>query len=261
MPSLSGRDADPTSPGAVKPAIVTIGNFDGVHLGHQKVIKQVADRARALGLASLAVTFEPHPSEVLFPERKLNHLSTPEEKVEILHANGVDEVWVCPFTIELARMEPDDFMRMVNERQPMSELWVGADFALGRGRRGTISVLAEIGSAMGWGLHMVAPLMLEGQIVSSTAIRTLLSAGAVRGAADLLGRLYSVPGTLDGNELMVHPLRALPRSMPYEALLRQDGASYETPVTVLASQNCIRFEANLPTHAGPAVVEFVRRAD
>src|SRR5438132_7800990 len=188
-----------------KPAIVTIGNFDGVHLGHQKLIHQVADRARALGLCSLAVTCEPHPEQVLFPERKLNHLSTPQEKVEILHANGMDGVGVCPFTTELARMEPDDFMRMVSERQPMSELWVGADFALGRGRRGTISVLAEIGSAMGWGLHMVPPLMLEGQIVSSTAIRTLLAAGAVRGAADLLGRPYSVRGELSGNDLLVAP--------------------------------------------------------
>jgi riboflavin kinase/FMN adenylyltransferase len=245
----------------VKPAIVTIGNFDGVHLGHQKLIHEVADRARALGLCSLAVTFEPHPEQVLFPERKLNHLSTPEEKVEILRANGMDDVWVCPFTSELARMEPEDFMRMVTERQPMSELWVGADFALGRGRRGTISVLAEIGSAMGWGLHMVPPLMLEGQIVSSTAIRTLLSAGAVRGAADLLGRPYSVPGNLVGDELIVDPLRALPRSMTYEAQVRQDGVSHETVVTVQSISGPVHIDRELPTKDGAAVVEFLRRVD
>src|SRR5205814_7004551 len=104
-------------------AIVTIGNFDGVHLGHQKLVHQVADRARALGLCSMAVTFEPHPEQVLFPERKLMHLSTPEEKVEILHANGMEDVWVCPFTTELARLEPEDFMRLVTERRPMAELW------------------------------------------------------------------------------------------------------------------------------------------
>src|SRR5467141_1288898 len=243
MPSLRGRDADPTSPGAVKPAIVTIGNFDGVHLGHQKLIHQVADRARALGLCSLAVTFEPHPEQVLFPEKKLNHLSTPEEKVEILHANGMDDVWVCPFTTELARMEPEDFMRMVSERQPMFELWVGADCALGRGRRGTISVLAEIGSAMGWGLHMVPPLMLEGQVVSSTAIRTLLSAGAVRGAADLLGRLYGVSGDLNGRDLVVDPLRALPRAMLYEAQLRQDSETQDVSITVQNAPNRIHLES------------------
>jgi FAD synthase len=261
MPSLSGRNAAPTSTGAVKPAIVTIGNFDGVHLGHQKLIHQVADRARALGLCSLAVTFEPHPEQVLFPEKKLNHLSTPEEKVEILHANGMDDVWVCPFTTELARMEPEDFMRMVSERQPMSELWVGADFALGRGRRGTISVLAEIGSAMGWGLHMVPPLTLEDQIVSSTAIRTLLSAGAVRGAADLLGRPYSVPGNLVGDRLIVDPLRALPRSMTYDAQLHQDGVSYDTQVTVQSILGPVHIDSELPTKEGPATVDFLRRRD
>ncbi len=195
MPSLSGRNAAPTSTGAVKPAIVTIGNFDGVHLGHQKLIHQVADRARALGLCSLAVTFEPHPEQVLFPEKKLNHLSTPEEKVEILHANGMDDVWVCPFTTELARMEPEDFMRMVSERQPMSELWVGADFALGRGRRGTISVLAEIGSAMGWGLHMVPPLTHQ----EGVSYDTLVTVQSILGPVHLDSELPTNdgPATVD----------------------------------------------------------------
>jgi len=244
-----------------KPAIVTIGNFDGVHLGHQKLIHQVADRARALGMCSLAVTFEPHPEQILFPERKLSHLSSSEEKVEILHANGMDDVWVCPFTTELARLEPEDFMRMVAERQPMSELWVGADFALGRGRRGTISVLAEIGSAMGWGLHMVPPLMLEGQIVSSTAIRTLLSAGAVRGAADLLGRPYGVSGDVSGEDVIVDPLRALPRAMVYDAQLRQGKTAHDVSITVLNTPNHIHLESEIPHHDGPARIDFLRRAD
>ena len=241
-------------------AIVTIGNFDGVHLGHQKLIRQSADRATALGLASMAVTFEPHPEQVLFPERKLMHLSTPEEKVAIMRACGMDDVWVCTFTLELARMEPEDFMRMVADRQPVAELWVGSDFALGRGRRGTISVLAEIGGALGWGLHMVPPLSREGQVVSSTAIRTLLGAGAVRGAADLLGRSYSVPGTLAGDELTVDALRSLPRPMTYEGQLHQSGRSYETAVTVLP-QGRVHVDATIPMADGPATVEFVRRRD
>jgi riboflavin kinase/FMN adenylyltransferase len=241
-------------------AIVTIGNFDGVHLGHQKLIRQAADRARALDLCSLAVTFEPHPEQVLFPERKLMHLSTPDEKVAIMRACGMDDVWVCPFTLELARMEPEDFMRLVADRQPMAELWVGSDFALGRGRRGTISVLAEIGGALGWGLHMVPPLTREGQVVSSTAIRTLLGAGAVRGAADLLGRNYSVPGTLSGDELTVDALRTLPRAMTYEGVLHQGDASYETFVTVLPSRT-VHIDAAVPMCEGPATVEFVRRTD
>jgi riboflavin kinase/FMN adenylyltransferase len=242
------------------PSIVTIGNFDGVHLGHQKLVRQVVERAQAVGVCSFAVTFDPHPEQVLFPERRLTHLSTPEERVEMLQACGIDEVWVCQFTPEVARLEPEDFMRMVAERQPLAELWVGSDFAMGRGRRGTISVLAELGSKLGWGLHMVPPYMLEGQIVSSTAIRTLLSAGAVRGAADLLGRLYRAPGRIEGEELIVEPSRALPRAGIYEANVQQDGASQIANATILAVPGRVRLDCQ-PLAPAPATVDFIRRAD
>jgi riboflavin kinase/FMN adenylyltransferase len=242
-----------------QPAIVTIGNFDGVHLGHQKLIGQVADRARALELCSLAITFEPHPEQILFPERRLTHLSTAEERRTFLRASGMDDVWICPFTTELARLEPEDFMRLVTERQPIAELWVGADFALGRGRKGTLSVLAEIGTAAGWGLHMVPPYLLEGQIVSSTAIRTLLAAGAVRGAADLLGRTYSVPGVLEGDTFVVDPLRAVPRSGAYQGQLHQDAAAYEVPLSVLPTGGLIHLETRVPAQDGPATLDFLRR--
>jgi riboflavin kinase/FMN adenylyltransferase len=244
------------------PAIVTIGNFDGVHLGHQKLLGQVAERAWALELCSFAITFAPHPRQVLFPETRHTSLSTPEERVELLHAHGIDDVWVCPFTTELARLEPEDFIRMVIERQAMAELWIGSDFALGRGRRGTIAVLSEIAGAMGWGLHMVPPYSLEGQVVSSTAIRTLLAAGAFRGAADLLGRPYSVPADLVGDELRVDPLRALPRPMRYDALLHQSGKLAETVVTVLSNPaRVIMDHDSCPHHDGEARIEFVRRSE
>jgi riboflavin kinase/FMN adenylyltransferase len=244
---------------SANPAIVTIGNFDGVHLGHQKLVGQVADRARALGLCSMAVTFEPHPEQVLFPERKLTHLSTSEERRELLRANGMDDVWVCPFTTELSRLAPEDFMRLVTERQPIAELWVGADFALGRGRKGTISVLAEIGSASGWGLHMVPPYMLDGQVVSSTAIRTLLAAGAVRGVADLLGRNYSVPGELDGDEFIADPLRALPRSGLYQGQLHQDGAVHDVALNAMPAPGHVQIDTPVPHHPGRATLDFLRR--
>jgi riboflavin kinase / FMN adenylyltransferase len=245
---------------SANPAIVTIGNFDGVHLGHQKLIGQVADRARALGLRSMAVTFEPHPEQVLFPERKLTHLSTSEERRVLLHANGMDNVWVCPFTTELARLAPEDFMRLVTERQQIAELWVGADFALGRGRKGTIAVLAEIGAAWGWGLHMVPPYMLDGQVVSSTAIRTLLAAGAVRGVADLLGRTYSVPGELDGDEFIADPLRALPRSGLYQGQLHQDDAVHDVALNAMPAPGHVQIETPVPHHPGRATLDFLRRA-
>src|SRR5262249_22978506 len=125
----------PTPPCLMTRAIVTIGNFDGVHLGHLKLIDQVVSRARALDVRSFAITFDPHPEQVLVPERKLTYLSTADERKEILEQSGIDSVWICPFTRELARLEPEEFMHLVTERQPIAELWVGADFGLGRGRK------------------------------------------------------------------------------------------------------------------------------
>jgi riboflavin kinase/FMN adenylyltransferase len=244
------------------PAIVTIGNFDGVHLGHLKVIEQVVSRARALGLRSFAITFEPHPEQVLVPERKLTYLSTAEERKEILEQSGIDSVWVCQFTRELARLEPDEFMHLVTERQPIAELWVGADFGLGRGRKGTIAVLAELGAARGWGVHMVPPHTIEGQIVSSTAIRTLLAAGAVRGAADLLGRPYSVPGQVEGDSVFVDPRRAVPKTgINYEAQFQQDDAVYDCVVSAESDPPRIELDPRAPHYQGPARVIFLRRAD
>jgi riboflavin kinase/FMN adenylyltransferase len=244
-----------------QPAVVTIGNFDGVHLGHQTLVRQAADRARAIGLSSLAITFEPHPEQILFPERRRTYLSNAEERRALLHGCGIDDVWMCPFTTELARLEPEDFIRLVTERQPIAELWVGADFALGRGRKGTIAVLSEIGSASGWGLHMVPPMRLDGQVVSSTAIRTLLAAGAVRGASDLLGRTYAAAGEIEGDIFKVDPLRALPRQGVYDGQLHQDAATYDLPLTVLAAPGQIQLTHEVPHHPGPAVLTFLRRVD
>jgi riboflavin kinase/FMN adenylyltransferase len=244
------------------PAIVTIGNFDGVHLGHRKLIQQVVDRARALDLRSFAITFDPHPDQVLYPERRHLYLSTAEERGEILKQSGVDAVWICPFSRDLARLEPTEFIHMITQRQPIAELWVGADFAMGRGRIGTVGVLAEIGAHGGWGLHVVAPQVHEGQVVSSTAIRTLLTAGAVRGAADLLGRNYSVPGEIKGDELFVDNVRAMPKSaITYEAQLVQNGAVYDGTVTVEQDPPRVAISPLTPHRDGPARVEFLRRTD
>ncbi len=243
-------------------AIVTIGNFDGVHLGHRKLVQQVVDRARALNLCSFAITFDPHPDQVLYPERRHSYLSTAEERGEILTTSGIDSLWICPFTRELARLDPEEFIQLLGQRHPIAELWVGADFALGRGRVGTVGVLAELGAHSGWGLHVVAPLVLEGQVVSSTAIRTLLGAGAVRGAADLLGRSYSVPGVVEGDDMLVDPVRALPKTgVNYEAQVYQDDAVFDGVVTVEADPPRVTLDAQMPHHDGHARVEFLRRAE
>jgi riboflavin kinase/FMN adenylyltransferase len=248
----------------MEPAIVTIGNFDGVHLGHQMLLRQVVDRARALQLGSYAVTFNPHPAQVLMPERKLTHLTSPDERLQLIKACGIDDIWTCTFTPELARLEPEEFIRLVSERRPIAELWVGPDFALGRGRRGTIAVLSEMGGAAGWALHMVPPYRHEGQIVSSSGIRTLLSAGAVRGAGDLLGRPYSISGDLTAEGIMhVDPLRQLPRAGVYAGQVRQAGSTLDATLTVLPLPD-VQVTFVDPTDGLPpglAAVDFLRRGD
>jgi riboflavin kinase/FMN adenylyltransferase len=246
----------------MKRAIVTIGNFDGVHLGHLKLIREVVNRAHARRLCSFAITFDPHPDQVLFPERNHMYLSTAEERGELLRESGIDSVWICPFTRELARLEPEEFIHVVTERQPIAELWVGADFAMGRNRKGSIAVLAELGAASGWDLHMVAPQMFEGQVVSSTAIRTLLAAGAVRGAADLLGRSYRVPGEIQADSLIVDTHRTLPKpGIAYDVQLLQGQSVFEGAATVEHDPPRVALDPAIPTHPGPARIDFVRRAD
>lgn len=219
----------------MKPSIVTIGNFDGMHRGHQYMLRQVADRARALEVASFAVTFEPHPQSVLHPEHKPPKLMEPEEKARLLRAAGMDQVWVCPFTHELSLLTPRQFMGMVSDRQPIAELWIGADFALGRGRSGTVAVLSEIGSDHGWAVHVVSPYREANQVVSSTAIRALLASGEVASAARLLGRPYGLWGQLEGagnppREMCVSADRAIPGPGEYLARLRRRSADTEIPL-------------------------------
>jgi len=253
--------------GAVS-AIITIGTFDGVHRGHQCLLTQVVQRARYLGLKSYAVTFDPHPRSVLYPSQPVAVLTDVQEKVDLIRQCGIDEIWVCPFTLELSHLSPEEFIHLVQERQPIEELWVGADFALGRGRAGTFAALAELGGASGWGLHMVPPYRLEGQVVASSAIRTLLAAGAVQGAAELLGRPYTVPGQLscDGPETLFHPrpLRTLPKALTYAAQigLRErvyDGEAIIPPIEASPLPIRVQLATSERPGSGPATLTFVRR--
>jgi riboflavin kinase / FMN adenylyltransferase len=170
------------------PAVVTIGNFDGFHRGHQHLVSQVVSRARTLGLQATAVTFDPHPRELFRPDEPLLRLTSTHEKVQLLRMAGVQDVWVCSFTPEIARLEPAEFLSLLATRWPIAELWVGSDFALGRGRSGKLDVLTGIGAVSGWRLQVVPPLIVDGQVVSSSRIRALIERGEHTAAEVLLGR-------------------------------------------------------------------------
>jgi riboflavin kinase/FMN adenylyltransferase len=167
-------------------AIVTIGNFDGVHIGHQHLIAQVVRRARAIGAMACAVTFDPHPRAVLRPDTAPMALTAASEKIRRMRAAGLDDVWVCSFTRDIANLSPEDFLDRIEQVWPMAELWVGHDFALGRGREGSIEVLRELGLQRGWTVHVIEPLRVEGEIVSSSRIRALLAEERFAEARQLL---------------------------------------------------------------------------
>lgn len=174
--------------------VVTIGTFDGVHRGHQALLQQAGERARALGLPLLAVTFEPVPSQVLRPEHFAGRIATSEHKLRLLAAAGPDEVAVVPFTRELSRQTPEQFMSALAAATGVSEVWIGEGFALGRDRSGSIDRLRSIGAELGYTLHAIPRLEDATGIISSSAIRAALAAGDVAVAMDKLGRPFQMAG-------------------------------------------------------------------
>ncbi|MGE5752779.1 MAG: bifunctional riboflavin kinase/FAD synthetase [Deltaproteobacteria bacterium] len=176
---------------------VTIGNFDGVHLGHRELLRRTAARAKATGTASVALTFSPHPIRFFSPQARFYEITSLEEKSSLIAAFGIDTLVVESFTGEVGRMWPEEFAREVLARRLRTRYAiVGYDFTFGRNRSGSPAMLGEIGRELGFEVEIVPPLVRGGLIVSSTRIRELLLAGRVREAEELLCRPYRVTGTV-----------------------------------------------------------------
>ncbi|MDQ3927858.1 MAG: bifunctional riboflavin kinase/FAD synthetase [Chloroflexota bacterium] len=178
------------------PAVLSIGSFDGVHLGHQALISSVVESARARNVAAVVMTFEPSPREVLRPDAPLSYLTRLPQKLEILGSLGLDETIVVPFTQELSRVQAPDFIAWVRQYLPFVEMWEGEGFALGHGRTGNTEVLARLGHEMGYTLQIAPLVEVEGKPVSSTRVRQAVTEGDVETAARLLGRSYGLPGVV-----------------------------------------------------------------
>jgi riboflavin kinase/FMN adenylyltransferase len=189
---LARRELARISPG--RPCAVTIGVFDGVHRGHQHLVRLLLESARKDGLATVAITFNPHPRTVLRPGTAVTYLTSLEERVELLQGLGLDAVAVLPFTSELAQLSPNEFLAMLSQELEMRLLMVGPDFALGRNRAGTISVMRAAGRELGFRVE-VAPLLSEDdEKVGSTVVRQALSEGDLERVTRLLGRPFSLRG-------------------------------------------------------------------
>lgn len=181
--------------------VVTVGTFDGVHRGHQAVLAEITRRARARGLESLVITFEPHPLEVVNPAAAPRLLTLPDERQRLLVQAGVDRVAVLPFTRELAELSPEQFMREVlRARFGMQELVLGYDHGFGRGRTGDLDVVRRIGEADGFAVDVVEPVRDDGRPISSTLIRAAVAHGDLALAGRWLGRPYSTLGVVERGE-------------------------------------------------------------
>jgi riboflavin kinase / FMN adenylyltransferase len=190
-------------PAVLEPAdrgsVVAIGNFDGVHKGHQILIGGAAERARSLGARLSVLTFEPHPFHVFHPEAPPFRLTPFRAKARHIEALGVDLLFVLPFDLDFAKVAAEDFVRtLIVEGLGARHAVIGYDFHFGHKRGGTPDVLRALGERAGFGVTVVAPIEAEGGTVySSTRIRELLAAGKARDAAILLGRSFEIEGRVE----------------------------------------------------------------
>lgn len=227
-----------------RPTALTIGAFDGVHLGHRHLISAAVRRARELSCQSAVLTFDPHPDLVTHPHRTRLYLADLDERIDLIGALGVDLLIVLPFTQEVMALGAREFMERICGAVALRELWIGWDFALGRRREGAPTRLREIGKELGYSVHPADQFTLNGAPVSSTRIRSALSAGDVEDAATLLGRPFGVRGMVaQGDQrgrtigfptanLMVDPLRMLPGDGVYVCRVQRGARRYAAVTNV-----------------------------
>jgi riboflavin kinase/FMN adenylyltransferase len=177
-----------------QPSLVTIGVFDGVHRGHQHLIRQLVKEAQERGHAAVALTFFPHPDVVLRGLSGRYYLTTPDQRAALLGDLGIDYVITLPFDEQIRHIRAADFVDQMIAHLRLQSLWVGSDFALGFQREGNVSFLREQGAQKGFSVEVIDLIMEENAAISSSTIRTTLQSGDVQEAREMLGRSYSVSG-------------------------------------------------------------------
>lgn len=260
--------------------VLTIGSFDGIHRGHQHLLRKLVQRAQETARLSAVLTFHPHPEAVIHPEEPPQYLSAPQERKAIIQGLGLDLLFLVPFDQELAETPARDLLILLHDGLRMRELWVGRDFAMGRDREGDIPTLQDLSPEIGYRLHVVSPLYEGGKPISSTRIRHLLSEGRVKEAATLLGRPYRIPGrVVKGMQrgrslgfrtanLQIGPQRALPKRGVYAAWAVLHGERQKCVVNVgtrpTFDNQDLRIEAHLLDYEADLYgkelgIEFVQR--
>jgi riboflavin kinase/FMN adenylyltransferase len=177
-----------------KDMLLTIGVFDGVHLGHKYLISQLTEHARQQNLLSGVVTFRQHPQEILSPQTKLPFLTDLTRRANLLKNEGVEAIIPLSFTRELAQLSARQFVSLLKKYLRMHGMVVGPDFALGRNREGSTNTLRALGQDMNFSVTVIPPIMVNGEVVSSTAIRKALADGDMKRTINLMGRPFSLHG-------------------------------------------------------------------
>jgi len=227
-----------------KDMLLAIGVFDGVHLGHKYLISQLTQGARQLGLLSGVVTFRQHPQEVLSPQTKLPRLTNLAQKVALIEKEGVDVIITLSFARELAQLSARQFVSLLKKHLRMRGLIIGPDFALGHEREGNVDTLRALGQEMDFNLTVIPPIMIDEEVVSSSAIRNALAEGDMKKVHNLAGYYFSLSGQVitgagRGKELGfptanldLDQKQALPLDGIYATLTYIDGTAYQSVVNI-----------------------------
>lgn len=220
------------------PLFLAIGVFDGVHLGHQAVIRTSAQHAEKAGGTAVVVTFDPHPAKVLRPEAAPHLLTATEHKIALIRALGVAHLLIIHFDREFSTTTPEDFVReLVRHANPLREICVGHEWSFGRNRAGNLDLLKKLGREHDFAVVGIQPVTADGVVVSSTAIRRAVEEGDFQAAAKMLGREYTILGTVKAGEKLGRTLgfptanlsahsEQFPPNGVYVAEAQLDGATY-----------------------------------
>ncbi len=241
---------------------LTIGVFDGVHRGHQEIIRALALGAKKHQATSLVISFYPHPAAILGKRAKVKYLTLPEEKAEIFANLGVDFFLTHPFNLEIATLSAKDFMAKIQAHVKLEKLLIGYDFALGKNRQGDAAYLADLGSEAGYALQKFDSFLAGGATISSSRVRDALVDGRVRDAHQLLGRPYALRGSVirgDGRgrkinvptaNIQVHPEKIIPKNGVYVcwAILRGEKYRALTNIGIRPTFTPDKEEANIEVH-------------
>ena len=222
----------------------TIGVFDGVHLGHQKLIKAMVAKAKQANSSTAVITFYPHPAVVLHDLPLPFYLTSPDEKAALLGSFGIDRVYTLEFTPEMAALSYQDFMQQIHDNLNLAQLWVGEGFALGKGRLGTTTALRDYGKSIGCELVVVPNLLDDTEKVSSSKIRKWMQDGEVGLIHQALGRPYTIKGTVIHGDargrtlgfptanLSIWEGQLLPQKGVYATLVELNGVRYKAVTNV-----------------------------